>query len=916
MGRDGEVRLSDPAVSRHHATLRARLHAVSVADAGGPNPTRWRRRLFLRPVGTRFRPVRFGSLLTFGDGTYRIVRPVRRASRLGIGVSPWRLALPLAMTAAMMPFAINGPPWRWILVLLPLLGAAAFLGGAGGRALAVRRGEDPLEIWIAAHEGRAFAADPVLPRRPRALRRGDLAGTGWAAPSLEHAAWLAGFLAVHNDPAVVAVDSPWLSTGGHEAPLTVRFAERPPRGPAPREALVTWGPHPPAWAVPLALRQRATPAWAASLSPAAARAGGVPSVVPLDGAADLSAASVRRAWARDHPTLEVPLGRDADGIVTLDLAADGPHLMVAGTTGAGKSELLTSLVLSLAASNSPERLHLILVDFKGGAAFGPLTALPHCVGLLTDLDRAGAERALGSLRAQLTRREEVLAAAGCRDIGSLDAADPGRLPRLLVVVDEFRAFADDHPDLLENFQRLAAQGRSLGVHLVVATQRPAGAVPSDLRANLSARLCLRVAEAADSSEVIGDPAAARLPSIPGRAILATDRHRTLQVAWAGTQEHVEDVVDRLSGLWSGPRPEAPWLPPLPAVVPAHAVPPPAVGLADLPARLRQDPVMVTGNVLVTGPIGSGRTGVARALAAAALADGHECWVVTASPWDWPEHTARWGGFLAPRQTRLIGALIAHVTAGGAPRMIVLDDAEEWIAAEDSVHGPGAGTTALAGLLRLARPGVLRLGICGGPDHATARWATQLTTRLVLAGTDAGTAALAGVPRALAPGLAAPLPGRAALLPDGVIVHVTRGARPERGQPARRFQPLPQSRPLVRRTDGGVAVGADAEGEVWVDHAEDLVVVGRPGAERADAVAITDGPGQGVRLEASPGQWAAAYSGELGRLKETATILVVRPDLTGPPHGLDLAAALEPGSEGYAVLVRQGVPRAIRLARLD
>ncbi|MFE6971696.1 FtsK/SpoIIIE domain-containing protein [Isoptericola sp. NPDC057653] len=241
----------------------------------------------------------------------------------------------------------------------------------------------------------------------------------------------------------------------------------------------------------------------------------VPLVALLDDPADPGTAwDSPRGWA-------VPIGRDARGRpVTFDLMADGPHLLVAGTTGSGKSELLQSLVLGLAARRSPRDLALALVDFKGGASFGGCGLLPHVVGQVTDLDPGLAGRALAGLRAELHRRERVLARHGAADLAALPAGLADAPPRLVVVVDEFRALADDLPDFLPGLLRVAAQGRSLGVHLVLATQRPAGAVSADVRANVSARLALRVVDAADSLDVVETPAAARiLPHTPGRAVL-------------------------------------------------------------------------------------------------------------------------------------------------------------------------------------------------------------------------------------------------------------------------------------------------------------------------------------------------------------------------------------------------------------
>ncbi|MFD2793276.1 FtsK/SpoIIIE domain-containing protein [Promicromonospora vindobonensis] len=247
----------------------------------------------------------------------------------------------------------------------------------------------------------------------------------------------------------------------------------------------------------------------------------LPAVVPLTRAHGFTEVPVPGAlagrWSRSAGWA-VPLGVGADGApVCLDLVRDGPHLLVAGTTGSGKSELLQTLVLGLALTRSPADLALVLVDFKGGASLGVCPRLPHVVGQVTDLEPGLAARALAGLRAELRRRERVLAAHAVPDVALLP---PGTLPRLVVVIDEFRALADDLPEFLPALLRVAAQGRSLGVHLVLATQRPGGAVGPDLRANVSARLALRVTDPLESRDVLDDPAAARIPlTSPGRAVL-------------------------------------------------------------------------------------------------------------------------------------------------------------------------------------------------------------------------------------------------------------------------------------------------------------------------------------------------------------------------------------------------------------
>ncbi|WP_426309324.1 FtsK/SpoIIIE domain-containing protein [Cellulosimicrobium sp. E-16] len=266
-----------------------------------------------------------------------------------------------------------------------------------------------------------------------------------------------------------------------------------------------------------------------------------------------------RAWVgarwqdaarRDGTGLRVVLGVGAGGApVTVDLVRDGPHVLVAGTTGAGKSELLQTLVTGLALGRSPAELSIALVDFKGGASFGACGLLPHVVGTVTDLDPGLAGRALAGLRSELRRREHVLAAAGAT---SVDELPRGRLPRLVVVVDEFRALADDLPDLLPGLLRVAAQGRSLGVHLVLATQRPAGAVSADVRANITLRLALRVVDVADSRDVVESPLAALVPaSAPGRLVLrwGAEPPLAVQCARAGAPARVSASGARGAPPW-------------------------------------------------------------------------------------------------------------------------------------------------------------------------------------------------------------------------------------------------------------------------------------------------------------------------------------------------------------------------------
>jgi S-DNA-T family DNA segregation ATPase FtsK/SpoIIIE len=247
------------------------------------------------------------------------------------------------------------------------------------------------------------------------------------------------------------------------------------------------------------------------------------SLLAMLGLPEPSPEAVQARWrASRGPGLGATFTLGEDGPLEIDLVADGPHGLIAGTTGAGKSELLRSLVAALAATHPPERVTFVLIDYKGGSAFGECAALPHTVGLVTDLDEHLGERALRSLEAELRFRERVLRDAQAPDLIAYDElVGAGRvppLPRLLVVIDEFATLAAELPDFVPSLVGIAQRGRSLGVHLILATQRPSGAVNENIRANTNLRVCLRVQTAQDSQDVIDSPAAARIPRRqPGRA---------------------------------------------------------------------------------------------------------------------------------------------------------------------------------------------------------------------------------------------------------------------------------------------------------------------------------------------------------------------------------------------------------------
>lgn len=256
------------------------------------------------------------------------------------------------------------------------------------------------------------------------------------------------------------------------------------------------------------------------------------------------AGAVLDRWA-SAAGLRAQLGAGADGVVTIDLREDGPHGLVAGTTGSGKSELLQTLLCSLATNNPPTRITFLLVDYKGGAAFRECADLPHTVGYITDLTPALVQRALVSLRAELTWREHLLAEHGAKDLVALERLRPDVAPpSMLICVDEFAALLGEVPEFVDGVVDVAQRGRSLGMHLLLATQRPAGVVTPQIKANTDLRIALRMASTDDSTDVIDAPDAATLSRrTPGRAWLRRTGHGTrelVQVAWVGAHEPARD----------------------------------------------------------------------------------------------------------------------------------------------------------------------------------------------------------------------------------------------------------------------------------------------------------------------------------------------------------------------------------------
>ena len=371
-------------------------------------------------------------------------------------------------------------------------------------------------------------------------------------------------------------------------------------------------------------------------------------------------------------TLKAFVGQGSPDAMSLDLRTQGPHALVGGTTGSGKSEFLQAWVLGMAAEYSPDRVTFLFVDYKGGSAFADCVDLPHCVGLVTDLSPHLVRRALTSLRAELHHREHLFNRKKAKDLLELEKRqDPETPPALVLVIDEFAALAGEVPEFVDGVVDIAQRGRSLGIHLIMATQRPAGVIKDNLRANTNLRVALRMADESDSNDVVGDPVAGTFdPSIPGRGIAKTGPGRLVpfQSGYAGgwtsdapavaqvrvaelrfgstivweaesdddgdahegdpgpndQKRMVANLVEaaRIAGI---PAPRRPWLDDLATTVDLLSLPLGGdgsipFGIADIPERQVQEPVAfepdTDGHLLVYGTSGAGKSAALRTIATA------------------------------------------------------------------------------------------------------------------------------------------------------------------------------------------------------------------------------------------------------------------------------------------------------------
>jgi len=252
-------------------------------------------------------------------------------------------------------------------------------------------------------------------------------------------------------------------------------------------------------------------------------------------------------------SLAVPIGLRAGGeALMLDLheRAHGPNGLVAGMVGAGKSELLQTLVACLAVRFHPHRLAFVLVDYKGGGMADPFVNLPHTLGVITNLQKGNlAIRALTSFKVEAERRQRLFAEAGVNHIDAYqrlyyDGRLKVPLPYLVIIVDEFAEMKTEQPEVAKEFVRIARLGRALGFRLVLAMQKPAGIVDGQIEANTRFRLCLRVAQTEDSQAMLKRADAAYMTGT-GRAYLqvgANEVFELFQVAWGGAPYDPEEAA--------------------------------------------------------------------------------------------------------------------------------------------------------------------------------------------------------------------------------------------------------------------------------------------------------------------------------------------------------------------------------------
>src|SRR5690625_1998474 len=286
------------------------------------------------------------------------------------------------------------------------------------------------------------------------------------------------------------------------------------------------------------------------------------------GVETIEAFNLRQRWQQNetYKSLAVPLGlRGKDDLVHLNLheKAHGPHGLVAGTTGSGKSEIIQSYIISLAVNFHPYAVAFLLIDYKGGGMANLFKNMPHLLGTITHLDHAQSLRAIASIKAELQKRQRLFGEHDVNHINQYqklykqgEASEP--MPHLFLISDEFAELKSEQPDFMKELVSTARIGRSLGIHLILATQKPSGVVDDQIWSNSKFKLALKVQNASDSNEILKTPDAAEI-TLPGRAYLQVGNneiYELFQSAWSGAdyvsdkddQEHIDTTIYAINDL--------------------------------------------------------------------------------------------------------------------------------------------------------------------------------------------------------------------------------------------------------------------------------------------------------------------------------------------------------------------------------